>query len=91
MNWDSLPQDEQMTRATAAQTKYGEDLMSKAHVQGTAIGLEKADGKYTSRVALVVLVDKKLPLEELAIKDQIPEELDGVPIDVQEVGVLSAQ
>jgi len=89
--WDSLSQEDQMAQATAAQTKYGEELMRKAHVQGTAIGLEKVGGKYTSRVALVVMVDQKVPLEQLTAANRIPDELDGVPVDVQEVGVFTAQ
>ncbi len=90
MDWDRLDQEEQMARATAAQTHYGEELMRKAHVQGTAIGLRKVGGKFTNQVALVVLVDQKVPLETLMMGDRIPSELDGVPVDVQEVGVLSA-
>ena len=84
-------QDDQMARATAVQTKYTDELMRKAHVQGTAVGLAKKDGKYTNQIALVVLVDKKLPISQLDPKDVIPEELDGVQVDVQEVGVLQAQ
>lgn len=91
MDWDSLSQEEQMAQATAVQTKYGEELMRKSHVQGTAIGLQKVDGKYTSRVALVVMVDRKLSLEQLMLADRIPAELDGVPVDVQEIGLIAAQ
>jgi hypothetical protein len=90
-DWDSLPQQEQMARATAVQAKYGEELMRKAHVQGTAIGLEKVGGKYTNRAALVVMVDKKVPTDQLMPGDRIPDEIDGVPVDVQEMGVFTAQ
>jgi hypothetical protein len=89
--WDELTQEEQMARATAAQTKYGEELMGKAHVQGTAIGLEKIDGKYTNRVALVVMVDRLVLPDETLPQDRIPDELDGVPVNVQEMGIFSAQ
>lgn len=84
-------QDERMARATEVQAKYTDELMRKAHVQGTAIGLAKVGGKYTDQIALVVLVDKKVPLSQLDAKDIIPKQLDGVPVDVQEVGFLQAQ
>lgn len=89
--WDSLSQEAQMARVTAVQAKYGEELLRKANVQGTAIGLEKVGGKYTNRVALVVMVDHKTPLDQLMPGDRIPDELDGVPVDVQEMGVFTAQ
>jgi hypothetical protein len=84
-------QDEQMARAAEVQAKYTDELMRKAHVQGTAIGLAKVDGKYTSEIALVVLVDQKVPLSQLDPKDVIPQSLEGVRVDVQEVGILQAQ
>jgi hypothetical protein len=84
-------QDEQMTRAAEVQAKYTDELMRKAHVQGTAIGLAKVGGKYTDQIALVVLVDKKVPVSQLDPKDVIPKELEGIRVDVQEVGFLQAQ
>ncbi len=83
---------EDMTeRAKAVQARYNDELMAKAHVQGTAIGLAKKDGQYTGRIAIVVMVDEKVPLSQLAPEDVIPQELDGVPIDVQELGPFTAQ
>jgi hypothetical protein len=84
-------QDEQMAHAVEVQAKYTDELMRKAHVQGTAIGLAKVNGKYTDQVAIVVLVDRKVPESQLAPNDIIPKQLDGVRIDVQEVGILRAQ
>ena len=42
-------------------------------------------------VALVVMVRRKVPEDPLAPGDRIPSEIDGVPVDVQEVGTLRAQ
>jgi hypothetical protein len=39
----------------------------------------------------VVLVTQKLPEAALAPKDVIPAEIEGVPVDVQEVGTIKAQ
>jgi hypothetical protein len=36
------------------------------------------------------MVSQKLPPEALTLQDRIPHEIDGVPVDVQEVGALRA-
>ncbi len=76
-------------KITEVQVKYVDELMKKAHVVGVGIGLAKVDDEYTDEMALVVLVDEKVPLEELDEEDQIPKELDGVRVDVQETGEIS--
>lgn len=76
-------------RITQVQVKYVDELMQKAHVVGVGVGLAKVDDEYTDEMALVVLVDEKVPLEELDEEDQIPTELDGVRVDVQETGEIS--
>jgi hypothetical protein len=48
-------------------------------------------GKQTDMVALVVMVTQKLPDWQLAAEDVIPTEIEGVPVDVQEIGWLNAQ
>lgn len=83
--------DEQTARATLVQNKYTDELMGKAHVVGVAIGMGKKGGAETGDVCLVVLVDQKVPLEALSPQDRIPSELDGVRVDVQEIGQIVAQ
>lgn len=83
-------QEHAIAQAEAVQARYSEDLLGRAHVQGTAIGLAKVGGKVTSTVAVVVLVDHKVPESELAPEDICPKQLEGVRVDVQEVGVLRA-
>lgn len=78
--------DEATARAMLVQTKYTEQLLRIPHVVGVAIGLRQRGGEYTGEVCLVVLVDQKLPVSELDSNDLIPSELDGVPVDVQEIG-----
>ena len=77
--------------AKTVQEKYNTELMTKPHVVGTAVGLAQRQGQYTDDVAVIVLVDKKVPLSELGPDEQIPTELDGVPVDVVETGPLRAQ
>ncbi len=85
-----MSQDEKTAKAQLVQNKYTEMLLKIPHVMGVAIGLQKTNGAYTSDVCLVVLVDKKRSMSELAPTEVIPAELDGVKIDVQEIGVPAA-
>ena len=85
-----MSHDEKTAKATLVQKKYTEMLLKIPHVMGVAVGLEKKNDAYTGDVCLVVLVDKKRPSDELAPQDLIPSELDGVHVDVQEIGVPTA-
>ena len=60
------------------------------HVVGVAVGYASQGGKATPEIGLVVMVDEKLPPDQLDPQDMIPSELDGVRVDVQETGVFSA-
>ena len=77
--------------AQTIKNKYEVMLMSKANVRGIGIGLHMREGQPTGGVSLIVMVSHKIPASQLAPEDLIPEEIEGVPIDVQEVGDLEAQ
>jgi hypothetical protein len=66
------------------------DLMSKANVVGLGIGYRQQGGKRSDELALVVMVKKKLPGAQLSPQDMIPSSIDGVPVDVQEIGEIKA-
>jgi hypothetical protein len=83
-------QDEQTARAMLIQNKYTDWLLRKPHVMGVGIGLAKEGGQPTNEVCLVVMVDQKVPPETLDPYDVIPPQLEGVRVDVQEIGVPSA-
>ncbi len=87
------PQDVEgvMQRAGVVKKAYQEILMSKANVVGVGVGLARRGNVATSQIGLVVLVTRKLPLTMLAEQDIIPREIEGVPVDVQEVGAIAAQ
>ena len=83
--------EDKTEQAKAVQEKYNDELMSKPYVIGTAVGLRMRQGHYTDQIAVVVLVSKKVAEDELKPEDKLPEELDGVPVDVQETGPFVAQ
>ena len=82
--------DETRDKLTDVQARYADMLMAKPNVVGVGIGLAKVNGEYTDEPALVVMVVKKVPVEELAPEELIPQSLEGVRIDVQETGVIEA-
>lgn len=77
-------------RARAVKRAHEDALMAKANVVGVGIGLKQRGGAAGGETALVVMVTRKVPTAQLAAKDVIPSELDGVPVDVQEVGEIRA-
>lgn len=78
-------------KAQAVKRAYERELMSKANVVGVGIGFRQTGGVRTDAVALVVMVKQKVPSAQLAPDDIIPSEIEGVPVDVQEVGEISVQ
>lgn len=82
--------EEITARAQAAKQAHGAFLLGLPNVVGVGVGLRIRRGEPTGEVALVVMVNKKIPDAELAPDQVIPRELDGVPIDVLEVGDLKA-
>jgi hypothetical protein len=80
--------DEVQATASVAEAKArNEDrLLQFDNVVGVATSLKVTGGQPTSTWSLTVLVDKKLPLDQVAEESRVPGELDGVPTDVVEVG-----
>jgi hypothetical protein len=84
--------DKQDTIENAQRVKdaHQGQLMSKANVVGVGVGLRHMGGKRTEDVALVVMVSKKMPAAQLSADDLIPSKIDGIPVDVKEVGKIEA-
>jgi len=78
-------------QASEVQAKYANELMSKPNVVGVAVGHPIQNGVRSPDVGLIVMVDHKVPADQLSANDLIPKELDGIPVDVQETGGFSAQ
>ncbi|GIK28390.1 MAG: hypothetical protein IT298_14380 [Chloroflexi bacterium] len=77
----------------AVQERYTDYLLHKPYVVGVSIGTLDADGDGTADVVyycIVVLVSVKVAQDDLSPDERIPDELDGVAVKVQEVGMLTA-
>ena len=87
---DSSSMQASFDRVEAVKRAYEDDLLSRANVVGVGVGL-RTGGTQVDQMALVVLVTRKLPRSRLAPDDVIPSEIEGVPVDIQEVGEIQAQ
>jgi hypothetical protein len=87
-----MSQEEDLTRrAVRVKQIHESDLLAKANVLGVGVGLRQRSGEPGAEVAVVVLVRRKVPASQLAPQDRIPPEIEGVPVDVQEVGDVQAR
>jgi hypothetical protein len=84
----NLPQD--AARVMEVKRAYEDELLAKANVVGVGVGYRERGDQRTSEIALVVMVTQKLPPDQLAPDDLVPSSIEGVPVDVQEVGEITA-
>jgi hypothetical protein len=86
-----MDQEAQRRRIQAVKNKYEARLLRKRNVVGVGVGLRERGGEHTDEMVLTVMVRQKEPRADLDARDVIPSELDGVPVDVQQVGTIRAQ
>lgn len=90
-NVDANGEKESLERTQAVKRAHEKELMARANVVGVGVGLIQRGGGATRQVGIIVMVSRKQPASELAAKDLVPSQLEGVPVDVQEVGEIRAQ
>ncbi len=76
--------------ALRAQRAAQGDLLRRANVVGVAVGNKGSKVEAASEQAVVVLVERKLPVAALSRRDRVPRSIDGIRTDVYEVGYLRA-
>ena len=75
----------------AAKRKFADRLLSLPHVRGLGVGKKTKAGVETDQFSVKVYVDRKVDLSALAEADRVPPDLEGIPTDVEEIGVLRAR
>lgn len=94
MSKQTLSPEEQMARITDVQARYAATLMQKKNVVGVAVGLstedDDDDDESRFKYCLVVMVSEIVPEWSLHPADEIPEWIEGVPVEVREVGTFFA-
>lgn len=64
------------------------ERLTKPNVVGTGLGQKYVDGLPTDEKAVLVFVETKMPQDDLSAQAMLPTKIDGMPIDVIEVGKL---
>jgi len=77
------------SRATIRQ-EHEARLLSYPNVVGVTDGVRMRRGKPTDEPAIVVLVSRKMPRKSLEESAILPAHIDGIRIDVVEVGPIEA-
>jgi hypothetical protein len=88
---DRAAMQQAMEKARVVKQAHEAELLGMPNVVGVGVGLRQQGGMTQNIVSLVVLVRQKKPSTQLAPEQMIPAELEGVPVDVQEVGDIGAQ
>jgi hypothetical protein len=65
-------------------------LLGKKNVVACGVGYKEVGGARTDELCVIVSVAEKMPREELAPTDLVPQAVEGVKTDVQETGVIRA-
>ena len=74
----------------AIKDRHAEGLLKKKNVVGLGIGYKEVQGQQTDQLSLVVMVKKKESPSQLDATDLVPSEIEGVPVDVKELGEIVA-
>lgn len=81
---------EDTARVIEAQSDHESTLLAIENVVGVAPSMKMTANKPTQKMSLTILVEKKLPKDKVPKGEMIPPDVDGVPTDVVEVGVVDA-
>jgi hypothetical protein len=77
-------------KALDVKKRFEAELLNLDNVVGVGVGLRQIAGAYTDEIALIIMVKRKVDRGELTADALLPEELEGVTVDVQEVGEIQA-
>lgn len=80
--------EQALEHARAVSRANADRLLAMANVVGVGVGY-RGGGRH--EVALVVMVKQKLPRTQLREEDLLPQEIEGIPVEVRVVGELGAQ
>src|SRR5438552_14336077 len=73
---------EEQDRMLKLLRKHSKDLLKYPNVHRVDVGFEFKGGKPTGRLSIRAHVTEKKANRALPVKDRLPTELDGVPVDV---------
>ncbi len=77
----------EIAHARQVKFRYESELLRKANVVSVGIGTHR---RHPHRIAIIVGVTHKVPVESLAPEDVIPDELEGITVHVEDYGAFYA-
>jgi hypothetical protein len=77
-------------RTRQVKQQYVNTLLAKKNVVACGVGYKETEGVMTDELCIVVSVEKKVPLAQLAEADIVPQTVDDVKTDVLETGLITA-
>ena len=80
--------NQKIAHIASLRARYYDLLIRKKHVVSVSVGPAKTAGEITGEYAIMIAVDKKIPLHELAPEDRLPTVLESVPVIVHQIGAL---
>ena len=85
-----VPLDAEAGSRAAIRAKHEVRLLAYPNVVGVTEGMRMRRGKPTKEHVITVLVSRKVPRKSLTKSSPLPSQIDGIPIDVVEVGPIEA-
>jgi hypothetical protein len=82
--------EDQLNTTRAVLRASSSELLKKSNVVATGVGYKVTAGKQTDQLCLICSVQKKLPRAQLSEKDLVSPQLQGLPTDVVETGLIRA-
>jgi hypothetical protein len=85
-----FPASDEERRIAQVRSRHEARLLAYPNVVGVSEGVRTRKGKPTGERCLVVYVTRKIPSAKLGGTEVLPSELEGVAVDVVEVGTVEA-
>jgi hypothetical protein len=82
--------EQAVQHALDVKRRHEAELLSKPNVVAVGVGYRTRGGLPTSEVCIVVSVSRKVSSSNLKRGDALPQQVEDVPIDVVESGVIRA-
>ncbi len=81
---------EDALKAAEIRARHEAELLRYPNVVAVGEGIQMKRGKPTGLPCIVVFVERKIPPDKLGEDEVLPEELEGIPVDVVEAGGIVA-
>lgn len=85
-----MTNDADIERAKTAKDRHVKELMGKANVVAVGVGFGEPGSRLADRICIVVSVRRKVSRNQLNPQDIVPDEIDGIPVEVKVTGELRA-